>query len=1208
MITIEKDNINKHLHEAISLYENFQKNGDIERVHKAENLIQKLNNEELIVAFSGHFSAGKSTMINHLIGEQILPSSPIPTSANLVRVRQAEDDFAMVHYSDEPPLLFEGSYDFDTIKKFCMQGDVREVEIGQTNASIPKGITVMDTPGVDSTDDAHRIATESAIHLADIVFYVMDYNHVQSELNFIYTKELLDHGVQLYLIINQIDKHNNNEILFEDFQQSVKASFESWNVKPANIFYTTLKEPEHPNNQYDEVKTLVQSVLHQQKQWLASTHQAAVKRLTAEHDQWLLEQKEMEAVPFQEMLTHYTDEEKAKIFQKEEYLSNQQQEITNNVTHWRKKFEKEREAILTSAYLMPFKVRELAEKFLESMQPDFKVGRFFWKKKTVAERETRLQTFYEQLQKQVESQLEWHMKQFLTHQLEEADVFQSELVATVQSFSVPMKKDLLKRAIKKGARMSGQYVLNYCEEVRNELIKLAVLETDQLKEAVIQILKERALHQSTALKRERTEIKKAADALRSLQEIKTIWQKKKQNVTAQVSEPEKVLAKLQAEWVYKEENVRIYSEKQEEQVSVPTEMNKEVEARQTEEAIQREENLSIEHTVETIKEAHSLLHGMQGFQRMLKHLQLKADRLQEKKFTVSLFGAFSAGKSSFANALLGEKVLPVSPNPTTAAINRICPPDEQYEHGTAAVHLKAEKEMLADVSQALDMFTVSCESLQDAYEKIPAVVKSNKGEGKEKVQLAFLRAFQQGYPHYKKELGSTIMTDLEQFRGFVANESQSCFVESIDLYYDCALTQKGITLVDTPGADSINARHTGVAFEYIKNSDAILFVTYYNHAFSKADREFLIQLGRVKDAFELDKMFFIVNAIDLASSQAEVEKVKEYVREQLVAYGIRFPRIFGLSSKLALEKETREASNIPLFIQSFNQFLDNDLTRMAVQSAQQELKRLFIMLNNFISTALESKEQKEEKREKLKSQQKQMLTRLQQMKVTHLVASMIQEQQELLFYVKQRVFYRFSDFFKEAFHPSVLKNNHKQNLTKALDELLGAFGFDFAQEMRATSLRVEKFIRKSLTKQFEQIEKEMGHIQEQLTFTHFEPSKMETIAFAPAFTEIDRMPLEKTFKYFKNPKAFFERNEKKMMEEELKQLLSPLADDYLQQQQERLQEHYEAILIEQFTRMIDGMIADCEEQFGSWLDVLMNTERLEDWMHARDVLKEKIAH
>ncbi|UTW70994.1 dynamin family protein [Anaerobacillus sp. HL2] len=38
---------------------------------------------------------------------------------------------------------------------------------------------------------------------------------------------------------------------------------------------------------------------------------------------------------------------------------------------------------------------------------------------------------------------------------------------------------------------------------------------------------------------------------------------------------------------------------------------------------------------------------------------------------ISLFGAFSAGKSSFANAILGENVLPVSPNPTTATVSTV---------------------------------------------------------------------------------------------------------------------------------------------------------------------------------------------------------------------------------------------------------------------------------------------------------------------------------------------------------------------------------------------------------------------------------------------------------------------------------------------------------------------------------------------------------
>ena len=92
---------------------------------------------------------------------------------------------------------------------------------------------------------------------------------------------------------------------------------------------------------------------------------------------------------------------------------------------------------------------------------------------------------------------------------------------------------------------------------------------------------------------------------------------------------------------------------------------------------------------------------------------------------------------------------------------------------------------------------------------------------------------------------------------------KACFIKEVDLFYDCALTRKGITLVDTPGADSVNARHTNVAFDYIKEADAILYVTYFNHAITSGDRDFLMQLGRVKEAFEMDKMFFIVNASDL---------------------------------------------------------------------------------------------------------------------------------------------------------------------------------------------------------------------------------------------------------------------------------------------------------------------------------------------------------
>src|SRR5699024_9466926 len=122
-----------------------------------------------------------------------------------------------------------------------------------------------------------------------------------------------------------------------------------------------------------------------------------------------------------------------------------------------------------------------------------------------------------------------------------------------------------------------------------------------------------------------------------------------------------------------------------------------------------------------------------------------------------------------------------------------------------------------------------------------------------------------GYAYMKDKIGSKETIDLERFATYATEETKACYIQEIDVHYDCSITQKGITLVDTPGADSVNARHTNVSFEYIKEADAILYVTYYNHALSRADKDFLMQLGRVKESFELDKMFFIINAADLAS-------------------------------------------------------------------------------------------------------------------------------------------------------------------------------------------------------------------------------------------------------------------------------------------------------------------------------------------------------
>ena len=56
----------------------------------------------------------------------------------------------------------------------------------------------------------------------------------------------------------------------------------------------------------------------------------------------------------------------------------------------------------------------------------------------------------------------------------------------------------------------------------------------------------------------------------------------------------------------------------------------------------------------------------------------KLERIRNGQVNISVFGGFSAGKTTFINALMGEARLTTSPNPTTATITEIADGNESH--------------------------------------------------------------------------------------------------------------------------------------------------------------------------------------------------------------------------------------------------------------------------------------------------------------------------------------------------------------------------------------------------------------------------------------------------------------------------------------------------------------------------------------------------
>ncbi|WP_170308098.1 dynamin family protein, partial [Paenibacillus dakarensis] len=578
-----------------------------------------------------------------------------------------------------------------------------------------------------------------------------------------------------------------------------------------------------------------------------------------------------------------------------------------------------------------------------------------------------------------------------------------------------------------------------------------------------------------------------------------------------------------------------------------------------------------------------------------RDLNARADALAGGSFTLALFGAFSAGKSSFANALLGESVLPVSPHPTTAAVNRIVAPTEEHPHATAAVRMKKKDVWWDDLKYSFSVLGLP-EPNEGNWRKTAEGLTPEGVHPAGLPHYGFLKAAAAGWEEMSGRLGMTVSVSMEEYRGFVADETKSCYVDGIDLYYSCPLTEQGIVLVDTPGADSLHARHTGVTFSYIKNADAIVYVTYYNHAFSKADRQFLSQLGRVKDSFTLDKMFFVVNAADLASSPDELEEVVSHVRTNLVRSGVANPLIYPVSSLTALrgkmhehEQEVEASGFIP-FENALDRFAVEDLPALSLRAGYDEIASARRRAEAWAELAEQDEDTRSRRIAGLEEVRVKSQTYFDSLKAKDLSREITQECGELLFHVKQRLDYAMGRFFQEAFHPSVLREDAgslKSAFTACGRDLERTLSIELDQEFWATTLRLEQKGRRLTEEAARQTADEAGKLTEGLELSVRQDREWATPQLEETELNITGDWLS-YWSYFKNPKHFFEGNGSQRFREAaepkvkeaiaavVKQRELQLASHYSKESMHSLEQHA-SLLQEQLQETIDALLVSLQD-------------------------------
>ncbi|WP_410514874.1 dynamin family protein [Paenibacillus sp. BR2-3] len=1167
--------------------------GDEEAERIYSELQRKENAGELTIAFCGHFSAGKSSMINALCECTVLPSGPVPTSANVVSIR-CGNPRALIY-----PRATKGEVEIspwettpERLEEYCRNGgEYSAIEVWEEVPMLgPYGV-LMDTPGVDSTDDGHQSATRSALHLADVVFYVMDYNHVQSENNLAFAKTLSDWGKPLYLIVNQIDKHREQEIEIKEYQLQMENAFSQWGIHYAGILFTSLKVKNHGLNNWDRLMLLIQELLNCREELLeyslsCSIHHAAETSLAAFREE---QSEEREA-----LLSELSGAEEQAVNRELSSIDEEQNKLEDLSQSSRLNLRGALDDLLGNANLMPADVREVAGQYADSLSPGFRPGLWFTAAKREKEQANRLNAFTELLGRQVSAQLEWHLISLLSTWAEELQLWDEETEAALKLKLPVVHSSLLAGMVKPGTGGSGEALLNFCRSLSAEIkgmYRRAALElADELLAKLPPLLEERR----ALLARREQRLRRQARAFAALAALGRAADARAAGLAALLP-PRRTLTPgiLPEVRATPRAGAAAHSaappEAQPPRAAAagpgPAAAASLAAAGMASPAGGRRRRLSAAAAVLTA--AAERLRREPAMASAARSLAARAGDLAGGRFTLALFGAFSAGKSSFANALLGEEVLPVSPHPATAAVNRILAPEGEFRHATAVVTMKSMEDFWGDITHSFNVLQLG----EPQHETWISALTSLPTRGIHPSALphaGFLKAAAAGWAESKDLLGTVRTVDLEQYRLLVSEETRACFVQGIDLYYSSPLTDSGIVLVDTPGADSLHARHTGVTFGYMKDADAICFVTYYNHAFSKADRSLLAQLGRIKDSFALDKMFFIINASDLASGEEELEEVRNHVAANLRAGGLTSPRIYSLSSLQALagkrtgDQGLYEASRFGAFELALSRFAGEELPQLSLGAAKESIVSVRRRAEEWRGLTSQEESQREAGLLRQAERRRQAEERISLLKIEERPRrDLRREGEELLYHVRQRLGFSFGRFFQESFHPSLLREdagNLKELFAACGRELWRTVQRELEQELWATTLRLE-------AKGQLLVRAAAGTAAEEMSFSESETQLLweeEGRWSPPERLECQLQPLDWSglWNYFRTPRHFFEGPGRDKIKSVVEPLLKEAVASRAAVLEKGLLDHYEICIKEAlaiYAERLRNLLAEQEQ-------------------------------
>lgn len=207
------------------------------------------------VAILGQFKAGKSSFINSLIGQPILPVGVIPVTTVITRLKYGKMPRAVV-------VRFDGStaeVDLTHVDEFISEAKnpANEKNVEVVDLELPSlepyaGLRLVDTPGLGSIFKYNTDISEEWLPRVGAAVVAISSDRPLSENDLALIRQLMEFTPRVVLLLTKVDllsKEQQKEVV-QFFRDSLKREF---NTDFPILLYSTVRERELYKGSFDEL-------------------------------------------------------------------------------------------------------------------------------------------------------------------------------------------------------------------------------------------------------------------------------------------------------------------------------------------------------------------------------------------------------------------------------------------------------------------------------------------------------------------------------------------------------------------------------------------------------------------------------------------------------------------------------------------------------------------------------------------------------------------------------------------------------------------------------------------------------------------------------------------------------------------------------------------------------------------------------------------